>query len=108
MIMYTQELLAELFGKVRKIDGDFVPIPDGATPAIAQRLRNIHANNQSSQKRLRDTMKLVMPPNLDPRVAQRRFFHTFGIDTLSATGLTSAEADNLRQRILTKLGVVTT
>jgi superfamily II DNA or RNA helicase len=105
IVMYTQELLQQLFGAKKAIDSNFVPVPAGATPnsPIAQRLRNLHAANQASQKLLRDAMSLVLPPIMDERVANRRFFHTFGVDTLSAQGLTSADADKLRQRILAKV-----
>ena len=103
--MYTPELLQQLFGAKKALDNDFVAIPQGVTPnsAIAQRLRNIHAANKASQKLLRDAMGLVLPPSMDERVANRRFFHTFGVDTLSAQGLTSSDAENLRQRIIQKV-----
>jgi DNA repair protein RadD len=105
MQLYTPELLAELFKAKQNIDSGFVAIPAGVTgnSPTAHRLRNIAAANQSSQKLLRDVMQLTMPPTLDERVAQRRFFHTFGVDTLSAQGLRSADADELRQRILEKV-----
>ena len=103
MHLYTPELLAELFGAKNKIDGDFVMPEKVYSSMVAHRLQNIHASNQSSQKLLRDVMQLVMPPTLDERVAQRKFFHTYGVDTLTAQGLTSNDADNLRQRILEKV-----
>jgi DNA or RNA helicases of superfamily II len=105
IVMYTPELLQQLFGAKKALDNDFVAIPQGVTPnsAIAQRLRNIHAANKASQKLLRDAMGLVLPPSMDERVANRRFFHTFGVDTLSAQGLTSSDAENLRQRIIQKV-----
>lgn len=105
MVLYTPELLAELFAKKQAIDNGKVTIPYGvsADSPIAKRLHNIAAANQASQKLLRDVMALTLPPTLDERVAQRRFFHTFGVDTLSAQGLRSADADELRQRILEKV-----
>ena len=106
MILYTPELLAELFGEKSKWDlNTQAQIPysiDYNSPA-GKAIRNRHEVNVASQKLLRDTMALVMPPGLDPRVAQRRFFHTYKIDTLSAQGLTSSDADALRHRILEKL-----
>lgn len=105
IVLYTQELLQQLFGAKKAIDSSFVPIPSGTAhnSPLAQRLRNLHAANQASQKLLRDAMSLVLPPGLDERVANRRFFHTFGVDTLSAQGLPSADADTLRARILAKV-----
>jgi len=106
MILYTPELLAELFGEKSKWDLNTQPqIPysiDYNSPA-GKAIRNRHEVNVASQKQLRDVMQLLMPPGLDPRVVQRKFFHTYGIDTLSAQGLTSSDADALRHRILEKL-----
>jgi superfamily II DNA or RNA helicase len=104
MILYTPELLRDLFAAKAKIDDERVQIPYGveSNSPIAHRLRNIAASNKASQALLRDAMALVLPPNLDERLAQRRFFHTFGVDTLSAQGLRSADADDLRQRIIEK------
>ena len=111
MHLYTPELLRELFGAARKYDADndFVAIPNGVAynSPVAHRLRALHAANKEAQQRLRSVMVLFNPPTLDGRIAARRFFHTFGVDTLSAQGLTSADADELRQRILNKMtGVV--
>jgi superfamily II DNA or RNA helicase len=105
LVMYTPELLEQLFGAKNAIDSDFVPVPYGVAhdSPIAYRLRNIHANNKAAQQQLRTVMDLTLPPGQDERVANRRFFHTFGIDRLTAQGLTSADAEALRQRILEKL-----
>ena len=111
MHLYTPELLRELFGQASKFDPGsdaLIPWSVSADSAIGNRLRNLHRINQEAQTRLREVMALYTPPNMDERVAARRFFHTFGVDTLSAKGLTSADANELRQRILNKLtGVVT-
>lgn len=111
MHLYTPELLRELFGQKSKYDPDSTAqIPYGVAhnSPIADRLRSLHSVNKEAQARLREVMGLYTPPGMDPRVAARRFYHTFGVDTLSAQGLTSAEANQLRQRILTKLTGVTT
>ncbi len=103
MVLYTQEMLQELFGKVRRIDGDAL-IPTHITdPQIIGAIRKAHRHTQESQAQLRQTMEIVMPPTLDMRIAQRRFFWQFGVDTLTAQGLRSAEADELRQRILERV-----
>ena len=105
MILYSQELLDELFGAIRKVDGPPL-IPQNITePAIVGAIKKNHRIRQEVQQELRQAMNLVMPPTLDERVAQRKFFDTFGVDTLTAQGLGSAEAGNLRQRILEKVGV---
>lgn len=111
MHLYTPELLRELFGQAHKFDADsqaLIPYDTSANSPIAQRLRALHAVNKEAQAKLRAVMALYTPPGMDERVANRRFYHTFGVDTLSAKGLTSADANELRQRILNKLtGVVT-
>ena len=105
IVLYTPEMLRQLFGEKKKIDSSFCPIPDGVAKdsAIAYSLRNKHAARQEAQGDLRRAMALVMPPALEERVANRKFFHTFGVDTLTAQTLGSAEADKLRQRILEKV-----
>jgi hypothetical protein len=45
----------------------------------------------------------VLPPNRDSRINDRKFYLTYGIDTLTAKTLGSADADTLRQRILDKV-----
>lgn len=104
--LYTPELLRELFGQKSKYDADAAPaIPHGiaADSPVGYAIRRTHSVNVQAQQELRAAMSLVMPPTLDERVAQRKFFHTFGIDALTAQGLTSARAGELRQRILERL-----
>lgn len=106
MHLYTPELLRELFGQSCKYDpGTTARIPHGVDHRgpVAQRLRALHRVNQEAQVCLRAAMALYAPPDIDARVAARRFYHTFGVDTLSAKGLTSADAKELCQRILNKL-----
>jgi superfamily II DNA or RNA helicase len=103
MVLYTQDMLRELMAAKNSIDSGFVPIPYGATPEMIGRKKRDMANNQAAQHHLRLAMSLVMPPTLPQRVAQRKFFHTFGIDTLSAEGLRYNDAEELRQRIIQKV-----
>lgn len=106
MHLYTPELLRELFIEKHKFDPEseaLIPYGVSHNSPVAHRLKSLHAVNKEAQHRLRAVMSLYSPPNLDERVAARRFFHTFGIDTLSAQGLTSADANELRQRIIAKL-----
>lgn len=106
MHLYTPELLRELFYQKSKFDPGSAPsIPRevSADSVIGYAIRNRHAAGVSAQQLLRTAMALYAPPGVDERVAARRFYHTFGIDTLSAQGLPCADANELRQRIIDKL-----
>ena len=105
VVLYTAEMLEALFGAIRLVDDSNVPIPYGMKPELAAYKVKLHRDKQETQRKLRGAMELVMPPGMNSRVAQRRFFHTFGIDTLTAQALGSAEAEQLRQRILAKVTI---
>jgi DNA repair protein RadD len=82
----------------------FVPnIPFGATAAMAQSAANKHRERGQSLNALRDVMALwcgaERAAGHDDRMIQRRFFHSFGIDVMSAQALNRAEADALRERV---------
>lgn len=101
--LYTQELMQELFGRKEAIER-VEPAVDPNWPAhIIAGQTNIHNANRASQFLLRQAMELYSPPGVDKRVNDKRFFLTFGVDTLTAQGLSSRQAEELRQRILTKV-----
>jgi len=103
VVLYTPEMLEELFGRKARLEGN-APIPVGMTdPKIIGAIRKAHAASQHAQLELRQVMEIVMPPTLDARVAQRKFYHTFGVDTLTAQGLRCAEATELRDRIIQRI-----
>jgi DNA repair protein RadD len=82
----------------------FVPsIPSSASPVVAQSIRNKHRERGQAQGALRETMALwcgaERDAGYDDRAIQRRFFHAWGVDVLTAQGLPRAEADSLRERI---------
>jgi DNA repair protein RadD len=103
VVLYDQALLDKLFGEVAKIDDPHCAIPYGASDVVARAVINNHRKRKHSQNELRRTMQLVMPPSRDSRINDRKFFLTYGIDTLTAKTLGSADADTLRQRILEKV-----
>lgn len=103
IVLYTQELLDQLFGKINKIDSDFVPIPSDASPVVVASIKKNHRERKEAQAALRETMRLVMPPTMDERVNNRKFFHAFGVDALTACTLGSSEAEKLRQQIIQKV-----
>lgn len=103
VMLYSPELLEQLFGEKAKVDGPCY-VPQGAAPEVAGAIKKNHRKRQETQAELRQLMNLVMPPTVDERTNQRKFFHTYGVDTLTAQTLGSGEADKLRQRILEKVG----
>lgn len=105
LTLYTPELLAQLFGERAKVDGP-AAIPYNVQPVVVAAVKKRHAERQQAQRVLRETMALAMPPNVDERINNRRFFLTHGIDTLAAQALGSTEALDLRQKILNKMGAV--
>lgn len=102
MTLYSPELLAQLFGERARIDGEAV-IPYGQGPIVAASARKMHEARKQAQEALRAAMALVLPPGSGQREAIKKFYLTFGVDTLTAQTLGSAEADKLRQRIIDKV-----
>lgn len=105
LVLYTQEMLDALYADINAIDAAEPNIRFSAGPGERAVRENQHFNNQGAQNALRSVMQLFMPPGVDERLNNRRFFLTFGIDTLAAKGLKCEEAAELRQRILDKIGV---
>lgn len=104
LVLYTPEMLQELFGAKALIDGP-ARIPQGAAFVVANSIKKNHRERQEAQQELRRVMALVNPPCVDERINNRRFFHTYGIDTLTAQTLGSTDAEKLRQKILEKLAI---
>lgn len=78
--------------------------PMFASDARSGAIRNAQIERQRSQAELRYTMSLWggwrTAQGDDISTAQRRFFHTFGVDVLSAQALGAREAQELRERLL--------
>lgn len=104
LVLFTEEMLQALFGQKEKVDGPCF-VPYGVDAMVANAIRKNHRSRQEAQAALRKTMALVLPPTVDERINNRRFFHKFGVDTLTAQGLGYADAHELRQRIAQQLGV---
>ncbi len=109
LTLYTPQMFMEMFGVSTlkqveaKINSSHVSIPVGATEAIAGRLRRVAHEKAVAQGELRRVMDLVMPPVHEERVNNRRFFLKYGVDTLKAKLLPSADAEKLRDRIMESL-----
>lgn len=99
LVLLTPEVLAKMRGEVD------APMkhPFNAGPEIMGALRKRHAAKTEAQAALRAAMdqwagyRVLAGDN--ERVQQRRFFHQFGVDVLTAQALPAREADALRATI---------
>jgi len=109
----SAEVLAELRGEIARIDTPAEEVTRrmkamGANPrAIGGAFKNIKARSEM-QAALRTTMQWWGAAENDQgfsdREAQRRFFHKFGVDVLTAQTLGKADALALANKINTDLG----
>lgn len=108
----TPEALAALRGKVAQIDG--APrIPQHLDPMAARGVMNRHHERQVAQHALRESIALwagwQRHLGRDDSESYRAFFHTFGLDVMSAQALGRPEAEALTgkiQTLLTRNGVI--
>lgn len=105
-------VLAQLQGEIVAINGA-AAIPYGAAPEVAGAIKRRHWERQEAQRDLRQAIALwggwQTLQGRDVGEAQRRFFHTYGVDVGTAQTLGSREAGELRQRVsndLTRRGIV--
>ncbi len=99
--------LAQLRGEARKID-DAPALPRNAGPVITNSILKNHRERQTGQQTLRNAMAIwggwqEQIGGLDMRTAQRKFFHTFGMDVMSAQGLGTKDAWTLETKIRDQL-----
>ena len=106
--------MRNLQAEVARVDGPARP-PNGAQPVVVAAIQKNHLSRQISQATLRDTIALwagwQRTRGLQDREIQRAFWHTYGVDVMSAQVLGAREAAELEQRIQTALdgaGVVST
>lgn len=98
--LYTPEMFDQLFGEIQRIDGPCYA-PQNVAPYVKQAIANKHHARQEAQKALREILRFkTMAPGLEPQKAMRQFFHTYGIDVMTAQTLGTSEAESLRQRIV--------
>lgn len=101
-------VLMALRGEIARLDSA-PAIPYGANDIIVRAVQNRHHAKQQEQFDLRETMALwgghqtMLGRPLDE--AQRRFYHLFGIDILTAQTLNAKDAAELKNRILGKLAI---
>lgn len=86
----------------------FAPnVPFGASAAIVRSAQEKHRERGVALNALKDAMALwagaERDAGHDDRMIQRRFWHSFGVDVLTAQGLNRAEAEALRSRVQAQL-----
>lgn len=108
LIELDPAVLAQMRGEADRIIGD-PQIPVSADPLTTLAIKKRWAERQTAQNQLRDAIARwagVWKYGRDEtdREIQRRFFHTFGIDIVSAQGLGATDADALRSKVLDVTG----
>lgn len=107
--------LAAMRGEVERVDKhpDTVlrwALGSGKSQAIAHSIANRHEERQRAQTALREAIMWYggarRAAGENDRIGQRRFYHTFGVDVLSAQTLGRPEAEQLTERINRHIGRV--
>lgn len=100
LLELTPEALAAMRQAVQAINAPAITPTDPRTGAI----RNAQLERQRAQAELRYVMSQWggwrVQQGEDLNLAQRRFFHQFGMDILTAQALNAAKAQELRERII--------
>jgi DNA repair protein RadD len=107
LMLLDPQTLATLRGEARKVD-EAPAIPRNAGPMVTNSILKNHREKQAGQATLRDAMAIwggwqEQLKGLDTRTSQRKFFHTFGMDVMSAQGLGTKDAWTLEQKIRSQL-----
>lgn len=96
------DVLRALGGEIARIDGACYP-PTGLDGIAQRAVHNKHRERQRAQHDLRHVMGLYggwrQREGDSPSMTQRRFFHTMGVDVMTAQTLGAREATELRDRI---------
>lgn len=109
LTLYTPEMLQQFFGvttvedALKRQPSSFCAIPDNVSPATVRAIQANHQRKLHEQARLRELMRVVMPPSVDDRQNQRKFFLSYGVDIVQARLLGGKETGELNQKILDKL-----
>lgn len=99
----SPELLQQLRMAKAEIWSDFVPVPHGASDAIAGKKHKDHARRQMAQSQLIEAMEfwggVQLAEGRTDAQMQARFLHRFGVDVLTAQTLKAADAIKLTEQI---------
>jgi hypothetical protein len=84
-------------------------MPFGADAMVAASVKRKHHERQAAQVSLRDAMMLYGGwqeyQGRDTREGQRRFFHQYGLDVMTAQTLNAKDAAELEARIRATLAI---
>lgn len=101
------DTLAKMRGEIARIDSPAPLIPHGAAPEVVGAIKKRHYERQQAQAALRQALQwwggFHEAHGRDTSEAQRRFWHTFGLDVGTAQTLGTREAGELLGRIAENL-----
>ena len=104
--LYTPEMLRKLFG-VESVQAalelkpsEFCAVPPGMDIGTVRAIQRRHQEKLQAQAELRDLMSVVMPPNVDDRQNNRKFFLRFGVDVVQARLLGGKDTNELKEKVL--------
>lgn len=102
LVELDPEVLRQMRGEIDRIDGA-PAIPKNATHTVANAISRNHWDRQKAQHELRKAIQVwagwQTHLGRGVREAQRRFFHGFGVDVMTAQALGAREATELEERI---------
>lgn len=102
LIELHPDVLAALRGEVARIDGP-ARIPTGADGPVQGAIMKNHLNRSVAQRDLRHVMAVwggyQKHLGRSDREQQKRFFHAFGVDVLTACTLGTSDAAALQERV---------
>ena len=100
----SPEALAEMRGAIARVDGPAL-VPQHLEGYQQQGVRNAHHARQLSQLDLREVIAYWAGMQQgDVSEIQKRFFFTFGVDTMTPVAYGKPDANKLRQRIQQYIG----
>ena len=104
LVEFSPELLAKLRGEIARVAEGKPSIPYGATTPIVKQLENLWVERQTALKELHDAIDLWggIQTQIHERTeseAYRVFYHTFGVDVLTAQTLPREKMINLTNQI---------
>lgn len=104
LVELDPEVLKALRGEIARID-NAAYAPKGATPVVMASVAKNHRERKEAQRELRATMAVwggwqIHQGHTDEREQQRRFWHRYHVDVLTAQTLGAGEAEELRGRII--------